>query len=226
MHDSAVAGACAGLVSSILTCPLDVVKTRLQAQGGPEFQPGTALSQGFKGSAGGISGGVGGGLNQLLYPASSGAVVGATGGISVHGGKSRHTGIGIEWPLSEADREERRRIIQLQRREAQAKSTRGLRATVRRIWEQDGVRGFYRGLGPTIFGYLPTWAIYFTVYDAAKEQLITDPGAGAEINFLSHILSAMAAGAASTFCTSPLWVVKTRFMVGLMETAQTLGRRH
>ena len=28
-----------------------------------------------------------------------------------------------------------------------------------------------------------------------------------------HILSAMTAGATSTICTNPLWVIKTRFMV-------------
>lgn len=33
------------------------------------------------------------------------------------------------------------------------------------------MRGFYRGLGPTIFGYLPTWAIYFTIYDQCKSIL-------------------------------------------------------
>lgn len=213
MQDSAVAGACAGLVSSIITCPLDVVKTKLQAQGGPEFQPGTALSQGFKGSAGGISGGVGGGLNQLLFPASSGAVVGAKGGISATGAHIPHTGVGIEWPLTQEERLKQ----ELQRREERRRYTRGLKATVRQIWEDDGFRGFYRGLGPTIFGYLPTWAIYFTVYDYAKAHLVKDPGAGAEVNFLNHILSAMAAGAASTVSTSPLWVVKTRFMVSARE---------
>jgi hypothetical protein len=41
-------------------------------------------------------------------------------------------------------------------------------AVLRKIWHEDGPKGFYRGLGPTIFGYLPTWAIYFTVYDACK----------------------------------------------------------
>lgn len=30
---------------------------------------------------------------------------------------------------------------------------------------------FYRGLGPTIIGYLPTWAIYFTVYDKVKVKM-------------------------------------------------------
>lgn len=39
------------------------------------------------------------------------------------------------------------------------------------IWRNDGFRGLYRGLGPTIFGYLPTWAIYFTVYDKVKASM-------------------------------------------------------
>lgn len=83
------AGAGAGLVSSIVTCPLDVVKTRLQA--------------------------------QHISPKS---------------------------PEYE-----------------------GVRKTVTRIWRQAGARGFYRGLGPTVGGYLPTWGIYFTVYDLVKDKL-------------------------------------------------------
>ena len=83
------AGAGAGLVSSIVTCPLDVVKTRLQAQ---------------------------------------------------------HLA-----------------------RDAQ--DYEGVQKTVARIWRQAGFRGFYRGLGPTLGGYLPTWGIYFTVYDLVKDRL-------------------------------------------------------
>jgi solute carrier family 25 folate transporter 32 len=82
------AGAGAGLVASIITCPLDVIKTRLQAQ---------------------------------------------------HVSKAAgYEGFGV---------------------------------TVGRIWKGSGVRGFYRGLGPTIGGYLPTWGIYFTVYDLVKDRL-------------------------------------------------------
>ena len=85
---SMTAGAGAGLVASIITCPLDVVKTRLQAQH-------VSKSAGYEGFA----------------------------------------------------------------------------LTVKRIWGQSGLRGFYRGLGPTVGGYLPTWGIYFTVYDLVKDKL-------------------------------------------------------
>ncbi|KAF8695239.1 hypothetical protein AX14_001846 [Amanita brunnescens Koide BX004] len=154
--DSMIAGAGGGFVSSIATCPLDVIKTKLQAQR---------------------------------------AVVGQPGYL-------------------------------------------GIADTVRKVFLEDGLRGFYRGLGPTILGYLPTWAIYFAVYDGIKTYFGQPPLAsppsysGAhtpdrlypaaqvkgyqpvirEHPWSLHILSAMAAGAASTICTNPLWFIKTRFM--------------
>jgi solute carrier family 25 folate transporter 32 len=82
-----VAGAGAGIISSIVTCPLDVAKTRLQNQG--ILSPGEKMYKGTVGT-----------LSRILY--------------------------------------------------------------------EEGVRGLYRGLGPTILGYLPTWAIYFTAYDYCK----------------------------------------------------------
>ncbi|KAG5643180.1 hypothetical protein DXG03_001384 [Asterophora parasitica] len=147
-----IAGAGGGLVASIATCPLDVVKTKLQAQ----------------------------------------------------------------------------RAIQGQR------GYLGIVDTVKTILTDNGFRGLYRGLGPTILGYLPTWAIYFAMYDGIKGFFGEPPMAMAgsvreerlypaaqakgyqptvrEHPWSLHILSAMTAGAASTICTNPLWVIKTRFM--------------
>lgn len=105
--------------------------------------------------------------------------------------------------------------------------------TVKHIIKRDGFRGMYRGLGPTILGYLPTWAIYFAVYDGIKTRFGEAPLGTAnsrghiypaaqvkgyqpimrEHPWSLHILSAMTAGAASTICTNPMWVIKTRFMV-------------
>ena len=104
--------------------------------------------------------------------------------------------------------------------------------TVKNILKYDGVRGLYRGLGPTILGYLPTWAIYFAVYDGIKRHFGEAPVPtvrhvypAAQVKgyqpltrehpWTLHLFSAMAAGATSTLCTNPLWVIKTRFMVRL-----------
>ncbi|KAH7102559.1 mitochondrial NAD transporter [Auriculariales sp. MPI-PUGE-AT-0066] len=153
-YASVVSGATAGFVSSVATCPLDVVKTRLQAQ---------------------------------------------------------RTAIAGEGYL-------------------------GVYATCRNILLHDGPRGFYRGLGPTLLGYLPTWAIYFSVYDGIKSYFGEAPLGSTpaprrrqhsilpapqpkgyqphfgEGSWTLHILSSVGAGTASTLCTNPFWVIKTRFM--------------
>lgn len=92
---NALAGAVGGFTSGVVTCPLDVIKTKLQAQGG------FAAVQ-----------------------------------------KGRHVG--------------------------HHKVYEGLIGTARVIWREDGLRGMYRGLGPIIMGYLPTWAVWFTVYNKSK----------------------------------------------------------
>ena len=102
---NALAGATGGFVSGVVTCPLDVIKTKLQAQGG------FAAAQ-----------------------------------------KHLHGDAGA----------------------AQARVYRGLLGTGSIIWREEGIRGMYRGLGPIILGYLPTWAVWFTVYNKSKEWLSKD----------------------------------------------------
>ncbi|KAH7389577.1 mitochondrial carrier domain-containing protein [Phaeosphaeria sp. MPI-PUGE-AT-0046c] len=93
---NALCGASAGVASGIVTCPLDVIKTRLQAQG--SFRP-------------------------RKYTGPTRAVY------------------------------------------------KGLTGTARVIWREDGVRGLYRGLGPMLLGYIPTWAVYMSTYESTKEFL-------------------------------------------------------
>ncbi|EJD40916.1 mitochondrial NAD transporter [Auricularia subglabra TFB-10046 SS5] len=160
-YSSFLAGGAAGFVSSVATCPLDVIKTRLQAQ-------------------------------------------------RVH-----HAGEGYL----------------------------GVAGTVRQVFVRDGLKGFYRGLSPTLLGYLPTWAIYFSVYDSIKKHF-GEPPLGAvesaaqrrsqhsiipaaqakgyqpaftEGSWSLHILSSVGAGMTSTLCTNPFWVIKTRFMTQPFE---------
>lgn len=132
----ALAGAIGGFTSGVVTCPLDVVKTKLQAQGG-------------------------------IAPVS----------------KGRHVG--------------------------HHKVYEGLVGTTRVIWKEEGLRGMYRGLGPIILGYLPTWAVWFTVYNKSKTFMAEHEMHNQfAINFWSSIF----AGASSTVVTNPIWVIKTRLM--------------
>lgn len=90
---NALAGAVGGFTSGVVTCPLDVIKTKLQAQGGFRVNKGP-------------------GNTQAVYS--------------------------------------------------------GMLGTGRVIWAEEGLKGLYRGLGPIILGYLPTWAVWFTVYGKSK----------------------------------------------------------
>eukprot|EP00123_Amoebidium_parasiticum_P000907 comp11832_c1_seq1/m.6461 comp11832_c1_seq1/g.6461 ORF comp11832_c1_seq1/g.6461 comp11832_c1_seq1/m.6461 type:complete len:323 (-) comp11832_c1_seq1:644-1612(-) len=123
-----LSGAGAGAVSSVLTCPLDVIKTRMQNQGPVHPDP-------YK----------------------------------------------------------------------------GIRDGMHKIYKSEGVRGFYRGLGPNLVALLPTWAVYFTAYETYKEILCEHfdlPRTSSRL----HLVSAMLAGCASTFATAPLWLIKTRLV--------------
>lgn len=97
-----LSGAIAGAVSGIVSCPLDVIKTKLQAQGG--FRARQDGSQ----------------LASTAY--------------------------------------------------------RGVQGTAATIWKEDGLRGLYRGLGPMLLGYVPTWAIYLTVYNKTQAYFRTKTG--------------------------------------------------
>ncbi|PJF19347.1 Mitochondrial nad transporter [Paramicrosporidium saccamoebae] len=88
------------------------------------------------------------------------------------------------------------------------------------IWKQEGLRGMYRGLGPTLVGYLPAFSIYFPTYHFCKVRLSAWRGTPAGEDAVVHMISAMTAGAAGNLSTNPLWVVRTRLM-----TQHVLGDR-
>ncbi|RMJ08716.1 hypothetical protein BHE90_012083 [Fusarium euwallaceae] len=132
---NAISGAVGGFTSGVVTCPLDVIKTKLQAQGGY-----AALNRG------------------------------------------RHVG--------------------------HPKLYNGLIGSAKVIWREEGIRGLYRGLGPIVMGYLPTWAVYFTVYNKSKGWLSQHY----DNSHLINLWSSITAGASSTIVTNPIWVIKTRLM--------------
>ena len=127
---SPICGAGAGLASGIVTCPLDVIKTKLQAQGG--FASATRNKSHIS-------------TSTQVY--------------------------------------------------------RGIFGTGSTIWREEGLRGMYRGLGPMLMGYLPTWAVYLTVYENTREFYFDQCGSW----WMARCYSSLTAGACSTVLTNPIW---------------------
>lgn len=87
----------------------------------------------------------------------------------------------------------------------------GTWASLKKIWAREGLRGLYRGLTPTLIGYLPTFGIYFPAYFEFK-RLWSNGLQRAWNDPVVHLASAICAGACSSFTTNPLWLVRTRLM--------------
>jgi solute carrier family 25 folate transporter 32 len=143
----------AGMASGIVTCPLDVIKTKLQAQG--SFRARSALTEGIR-------------------------------------------------PIAMYN---------------------GMLGTARTIYTQDGIRGMYRGLGPMLLGYLPTWAVYMSVYDSTREYWYNHGyGEQDRDKWLARVYASLTAGACSTLATNPIWVIKTRLMSQVSKGASKEAR--
>lgn len=140
-----LAGAASGFLAGVVVCPLDVVKTRLQAQG--------ALSK-----------------------------------------------------INDENILKKSHINQ---------KYKGFINAFKVILREEGPRGLYRGLVPITIGYLPTWTIYFTIYERAKRFYpnFLHEKLGLNFNSLDHFCSALTAGMASSIAVNPIWVVKTRLMI-------------
>ena len=59
----------------------------------------------------------------------------------------------------------------LQTYDAEERFGRGIRGVVRNVWREDGMRGFYRGVGPNVVRVLPATWVTFLVYENVRFYL-------------------------------------------------------
>lgn len=100
----------------------------------------------------------------------------------------------------------------------------GIYGGLNQIARQEGIKGLYRGLTPTLMALLPNWAVYFTIYNDFKLRFTTQPdGRKVPATVASNMAAAAGAGAATLTLTNPLWVVKTRLQTQNLKL--NLGRQ-
>ncbi|XP_022734085.1 nicotinamide adenine dinucleotide transporter 2, mitochondrial-like [Durio zibethinus] len=90
--------------------------------------------------------------------------------------------------------------------------------SLQHIIKNEGFRGLYRGLSPTIIALLPNWAVYFALYEQLKGLLTSHDDNGGQLTIGANMVAAAGAGAATSITTNPLWVVKTRLQTQGMRT--------
>lgn len=83
---------------------------------------------------------------------------------------------------------------------------------LKHIVQTEGSRALFKGLGPNIVGVAPSRAIYFCAYSKAKNTL-NAVGMIPANSPLVHIMSASCAGFVSASLTNPIWFVKTRMQL-------------
>lgn len=91
----------------------------------------------------------------------------------------------------------------------------------KRIFQQDGLSGFFRGLPPTLVGIIPSRSAYFYAYQRTKHflgnhQNLFHMPEGSPPNAL---VAGFLAGIAGNTLTNPIWMVRTRMQLSADASA-------
>jgi len=81
----------------------------------------------------------------------------------------------------------------------------------KKVFQNEGIVGFYRGLGPQLIGVAPEKAIKLTMNDLFR-KIFTDKKTG-QIQIYHEVLAGCIAGASQVVFTNPLEIVKIRLQV-------------
>lgn len=100
---------------------------------------------------------------------------------------------------------------------------------LRSIYQHEGFRALFRGLGANLVGVVPARSINFYVYGNGKRILNNYLNPEGKDNVWSvHLLAAATAGIATGTATNPIWVVKTRLQLDKNNASHdpTRGRQY
>ncbi|UNI22434.1 Pyrimidine nucleotide transporter, mitochondrial [Purpureocillium takamizusanense] len=83
---------------------------------------------------------------------------------------------------------------------------------LRGVYQTEGARALFKGLGPNLIGVVPARSINFYVYGNGKRLLAEHWNRGEEAPWV-HLVAGVMAGVATSTATNPIWMVKTRLQL-------------
>jgi len=89
------------------------------------------------------------------------------------------------------------------------------------IYRHDGIAGFYRGYGATLASFGPFSALYFTFYENLKHRAMNLFPTTTKQPFGIYLACGAIAGAAASWCTNPLDIIKLRLQVQRANPSKT-----
>ncbi|XGW10584.1 hypothetical protein V3C99_012241 [Haemonchus contortus] len=206
-----IGGAVGGTAGTCITCPLEVVKTRMQSTKG--ITPvGPCSSQGGNHS----------GSSPPSIPPKTSAPQGPMSSTYKHFletnrrlgmdflgrlvGKCDVSRNGMSLDLS--------RFVQSQVHDASNSPRRRLNIFryFSHIIKNEGYSGLYKGLLPNLVGVAPSKAVYFYSYSTSK-RIWNESGLFVPNSALVHMVSAGTAGFVAASAVNPIWLVKTRLQL-------------
>jgi len=90
---------------------------------------------------------------------------------------------------------------------------------MRHVVQIEGFFALYKGLVPTLAGVVPSRAIYFTIYEQMK-HLVSNKTSLSYGSPLNHVISALTASWSLSTLTNPIWFMKTRLQLDLLESSK------
>ncbi|VDK54909.1 unnamed protein product [Anisakis simplex] len=205
-----IGGALGGTAGTAITCPFEVVKTRLQSSHYASTIGGPSTSNGGPSPNDGSGGS--GHSNSTRHITNHYFKRYAPPLLQHPSAKVRP---GLMWPTPQFS------IIQQQQLKLHVGNGDSAvdfwrRKNVFKLFHQiitnEGVGALYKGLGPNLVGVAPSKAVYFYTYSSCK-RIFNDVDAFVPNSAIVHMLSAGCAGFVAATVVNPIWLVKTRLQL-------------
>ncbi|CAD5218888.1 unnamed protein product [Bursaphelenchus okinawaensis] len=197
-----IGGAIGGTFGTCITCPLEVIKTRLQSSKHPN-----RTGDGVKGSARSSmpSTSSESGTTRFIrpkYPIDYGAIVRSNNGMVFTQPNFQRVN-----PLSST------LALRFYSTQGPSRSTTfALIRIISEIVKTEGIRALYKGLLPNLIGVAPSKAIYFYTYSTGK-RVMNESQTFVPNSAITHMISAGFAGFVTATAINPVWLVKTRLQL-------------